>query len=65
MDAAPEVFNHNTEPYRVVSPGRGPKSSYRWTLELLQSVRAANPADSQQDGLMLGLGKVATRSWTY
>ncbi|HEX3725814.1 MAG TPA: lipoyl synthase, partial [Pirellulales bacterium] len=40
VEAAPEVFNHNTETvprlYRVV---RGRKSIYRWTLELLRRVK--------------------------
>jgi lipoic acid synthetase len=70
IDAAPEVFNHNTETvprlYRAV---RGRKSDYRWTLQLLKRVKqraaAMNPAmqtDMQTDmkvksGLMLGLGE--------
>ena len=58
VDAAPEVFNHNTETVpRLYRRVRGPKSSYRWTLELLQSVRAANPAIRTKSGLMLGLGE--------
>ena len=58
IEAAPEVFNHNTETvprlYRVV---RGPKSDYRWTLELLRRVKQANPAIKTKSGLMLGLGE--------
>jgi lipoic acid synthetase len=56
--AAPEVFNHNTETvprlYRAV---RGPKSDYRWTLGLLQRVKALNPSIKTKSGLMLGLGE--------
>ena len=58
VEAAPEVFNHNTETvprlYRTV---RGRKSDYRWTLELLARVRRLNPAVRTKSGLMLGLGE--------
>lgn len=56
--AAPEVFNHNTETvprlYRTV---RGPKSEYRWTLEMLRRVKELNPRILTKSGLMLGLGE--------
>ncbi len=59
--AAPEVFNHNTETvprqYRAV---RGPKSDYRWTLQLLRRVKQGNPAIRTKTGLMLGLGETRT-----
>ena len=58
VEAAPEVFNHNTETvprlYRAV---RGRKSDYRWTLELLRRVKQLNPAIRTKSGLMLGLGE--------
>ncbi|HTN74776.1 MAG TPA: lipoyl synthase [Pirellulaceae bacterium] len=58
IEAAPEVFNHNTETvprmYRAV---RGPKSDYRWTLQYLQHVKQINPAIKTKSGLMLGLGE--------
>jgi lipoic acid synthetase len=58
VESAPEVFNHNTETvprlYRIV---RGPKSDYRWTLELLRHVKRKNPAIKTKSGLMLGLGE--------
>ncbi len=58
VEAFPEVFNHNTETvprlYRTV---RGPKSDYRWTLELLRRVKALNPEIKTKSGLMLGLGE--------
>jgi lipoic acid synthetase len=58
VEAAPEVFNHNTETvprlYRAV---RGRKSAYRWTLELLKRVKRLNPAIKTKSGLMLGLGE--------
>jgi lipoic acid synthetase len=58
IDAAPDVFNHNTETvprlYRAV---RGPKSDFRWTLALLRRVKERNPAIKTKSGLMLGLGE--------
>ena len=56
--AAPEVFNHNMETVpRLYRRVRGPKSDYRWTLELLQRVKHLNPAIKTKSGLMLGLGE--------
>ncbi len=56
--AAPEVFNHNTETVpRLYRRLRGPKSDYRWTLELLRRVKQWNPAIKTKSGLMLGVGE--------
>ena len=56
--AVPEVFNHNTETVpRLYRSVRGPKSEYRWTLELLRLVKQLNPAIKTKSGLMLGLGE--------
>ena len=58
MDSRPEVFNHNTETVpRLYRQVRGPKSDYRWTLELLQRVKQRNPAIKTKSGLMLGMGE--------
>lgn len=58
VQSAPEVFNHNTETVpRLYRPVRGPKSDYRWTLELLRHVKRQNPAIKTKSGLMLGLGE--------
>ncbi len=58
VDAAPDVFNHNTETVpRLYRRVRGPKSEYRWTLELLQRVQQRNPRVRTKSGLMLGLGE--------
>ncbi len=58
IDAAPDVFNHNTETVpRLYRRVRGPKSDYRWTLELLQRVQQRNPQVRTKSGLMLGLGE--------
>ena len=56
--AAPEVFNHNMESVpRLYRRVRGPKSDYRWTLELLRRVKQLNPKIKTKSGLMLGLGE--------
>ena len=58
VEAAPEVFNHNTETVpRLYRKVRGPKSDYRWTLELLRRIKEQNPAIRTKSGLMLGLGE--------
>jgi lipoyl synthase len=58
VEAAPEVFNHNTETVpRLYRDVRGRKSVYRWTLELLGRVKQLNPAIKTKSGLMLGLGE--------
>lgn len=58
IEAAPEVFNHNTETVpRLYASVRGPKSDYRWTLNLLGRVKKRNPQLRTKSGLMLGLGE--------
>lgn len=58
IESAPEVFNHNMETVpRLYRRVRGPKSDYRWTLELLQHIKRSNPAIRTKSGLMLGLGE--------
>jgi lipoic acid synthetase len=62
--AAPEVFNHNTETVpRLYRQVRGRKSDYRWTLELLRTVKRLDPQIKTKSGLMLGLGE--TRDELY
>ena len=57
-EARPEVFNHNTETVpRLYREVRGPKSDYRWTLELLRRVKRYQPTIRTKSGLMLGLGE--------
>lgn len=58
VEAAPEVFNHNMETVpRLYRRVRGPKSDYRWTLEMMTRVKRLNPAVRTKSGLMLGLGE--------
>ncbi|HUK16820.1 MAG TPA: lipoyl synthase [Bryobacteraceae bacterium] len=57
LDAAPQVFNHNTETvprlYRQVRLG----ARYERSLEVLAYARGAAPAIPTKSGLMLGLGE--------
>ncbi len=56
--AAPDVFNHNTETVpRLYRRVRGPKSDYRWTLNLLRRVKQLDPGIKTKSGMMLGLGE--------
>lgn len=58
VESVPEVFNHNTETVpRLYRRVRGPKSDYRWTMELLRRVKRLRPEVRTKSGLMLGLGE--------
>ena len=58
VSARPEVFNHNTETVpRLYRQVRGPKSDYRWTLDLLRQVKQIDSSILTKSGLMLGLGE--------
>ncbi len=57
IDAAPEVFNHNTETVpRLYKKVRG-RADYGRTLELLRRVKQRAPWMVTKSGLMLGLGE--------
>ncbi len=58
IDASPDVFNHNTETVpRLYRKVRGPKSDYRWTLDLMRHIKRRRPEIKTKSGLMLGLGE--------
>ncbi|GAB4138057.1 lipoyl synthase [Thermopirellula anaerolimosa] len=58
VDAAPDVYNHNTETVpRLYPTVRGRKADYRWTLEMFRRIKRRNPAVRTKSGLMLGLGE--------
>jgi len=58
IDAVPNVFNHNMETVpRLYRRVRGPKSDYRWTLEMMRQVKRYNRGVATKSGLMLGLGE--------
>jgi lipoic acid synthetase len=57
MEAAPDVFNHNTETvprlYRQVRMG----ARYQRSLDVLAAAKGMRPATPTKSGLMLGLGE--------
>jgi lipoyl synthase len=58
IDAAPQVYNHNTETVpRLFPTVRHPKTDYRWTLEMFRHIHRRNPAIGLKTGLLLGLGE--------
>ncbi len=58
VQAAPEVFNHNTETVpRLVRRVRDHQADYGRSLQLLLQVKQGNPAIRTKSGLMLGLGE--------
>jgi lipoic acid synthetase len=58
VEAAPEVYNHNTETVpRLYHTVRGPKLDYAWTLEMFRRIRRGSPTIALKTGLMLGLGE--------
>ena len=59
LDAQPNVLNHNIETVARLYPAVRPEAIYRRSLELLQRVKAYDPAIPAKSGLMLGLGETA------
>ena len=58
IEAAPEVYNHNTETVPRLYPTiRTGKADYRWNLEMFRRIREKGPAMGLKTGLMLGLGE--------
>lgn len=58
IEAAPEVYNHNTETVPRLYPlVRTRAADYRRTLEVFRRIRRRNPAIRLKTGLMLGLGE--------
>jgi lipoyl synthase len=58
VDAAPDVYNHNTETVpRLFHAVRDGRTDYRWTLDMFRRIRGRNPAIALKTWLMLGLGE--------
>ncbi len=58
VDAAPEVYNHNTETVpRLFHVVRDRRTDYAWTLEMFRRIHRRNPTIAVKTGLMLGLGE--------
>ncbi|WP_339909228.1 lipoyl synthase, partial [Symmachiella dynata] len=57
IEAAPDVFNHNTETVPRLYDRVRRNAVYRGTLDLLKQVKDEAPSMQTKSGLMLGLGE--------
>ena len=58
VDAGPDVFGHNVETVKRISPGvRDRRASYRRSLEVLAGVKRQAPGLLTKSGIMVGLGE--------
>ncbi len=57
LDEMPEIFNHNIETVRALSPRVRHKATYERTLELLSYVKKQNKVKYVKSGIMVGLGE--------
>ncbi len=72
IEAAPEVYNYNTETVPRLFPAvrgrwRDGFPDYRWTLEIFRRIRRAAPSIALKTGMMLGLGETTDElldTWT-
>lgn len=56
----PEIFNHNIETVRSLSPRVRHKAQYDRTLEVLRHAKESRKAVFVKSGIMVGLGETAT-----
>lgn len=63
MEAQPEIFNHNIETVRELTPRVRHKATYERTLDILRyaATHKLNPAMYVKSGMMLGLGETETQ----
>lgn len=57
LDGSPEIFNHNIETVRDLTPRVRHKATYDRTLEILRHVKRYDGKIMVKSGLMLGLGE--------
>jgi lipoic acid synthetase len=57
LDANPEIFNHNIETVRRLTPSIRHKATYERTLEVLAYAKKKHPTILVKSGLMVGLGE--------
>ncbi|MEN9343706.1 MAG: lipoyl synthase [Chlamydiota bacterium] len=57
LQERPEVFNHNIETVRALSPRVRHKATYERTLLVLRYAKSQNLCDHIKSGLMVGLGE--------
>ena len=57
VEAAPDIYNHNTETVPRLYPSVRPKAVYANSLGLLRHVKALRPEMVTKSGVMVGLGE--------
>lgn len=57
IDAKPEIFNHNIETVRRMTPRVRHKATYERTLDVLRYVKSQNIVPFVKSGIMVGLGE--------
>lgn len=57
MDAKPDIFNHNIETVRRLTPSVRHRATYDRSLELLDRVKTISPDTPTKSSIMLGLGE--------
>lgn len=57
LDAEPDVFNHNLETVRRLTPSVRPQAGYERSLRVLAAAKRLRPHGSTKSGLMVGLGE--------
>lgn len=61
LDERPEIFNHNIETVRALSPRIRHKAEYDRTLGVLNTAKRSGKVVFVKSGLMLGLGETETQ----
>jgi len=57
LDAGPDVFNHNLETVRRLTPSVRSRATYDRSLEVLAMAKQIDPGACTKSGIMLGLGE--------
>jgi lipoic acid synthetase len=60
----PEIFNHNLETVRRLSPSVRPQARYERSLEVLRMAKEQSPDLLTKSGIMLGLGETVEEALT-
>ncbi len=61
LDEHPEVFNHNIETVRLLTPKVRHKATYDRSLEVLRYAKKSRKVDLVKSGIMVGLGETETQ----
>ena len=59
LDAQPEIFNHNIETTRELTPRVRHKASYDRTLDVLRYAKSRGKSSFIKSGIMVGLGETS------